>query len=317
MSTPPARRLAFFLMRCVGIPWLFRFTRQRRRVTFLTYHEMSPELGRRQLRALGKCYHFISLREYVEARKQGSVAELPRTAAVLTFDDGHRGNYALLPLFRELGIPVTIFLVSGVVGTKRRLWFSLDLRADQLEGLKQLPNRERLSRLSELGYAPEKEAAVADTLSSREVDAMRDTVDFQAHTVFHPILPNCEDDESWHEIAECKHQLETEYGLDIYAFAYPNGDFGEREVEYARRAGYQCALTTQPGSADDSTDLFRIPRMVINGAGSPSEIIVQASGAWSWLRPSLVKALGAIPLGRLAFRIAARKSPQRGSGSDA
>ena len=307
MSSPPARQLAFLLMRCSAIPWLARWTQQRRRVTFLTYHELSPETGRRQLRALKRCYNFISLRAYVEAVKTGSLESLPTMAAVVTFDDGFRGNYELLPLFRELELPVTIFLVSGVVGTKRRLWFTNELEVEQKERLKQLPNRERVGQLAELGHSPVQEHSAAQTLSREEIDEMRDTVDFQAHTILHPILPSCEDDESWNEIAGSKQQLEETYGLDIYALAYPNGDFGEREVAYARKAGYACAVTTDPGNADESTDPFRIPRMVLNGQGAPSEAIVQASGVWSAIRPLLVKSLRALPLGRLAFRVAARE----------
>ena len=49
-------------------------------------------------------------------------ARVPERALVVTFDDGHRGNHRLLPIFRRYGIRPTIYLCSQIVGTQRGYW---------------------------------------------------------------------------------------------------------------------------------------------------------------------------------------------------
>jgi len=66
--------------------------------------------------------HFliISLAELVRRLQAGE--DISR-CAVVTFDDGWQDNYAYaFPVFKELKVPVTIFLASGFVGTSRWFW---------------------------------------------------------------------------------------------------------------------------------------------------------------------------------------------------
>ena len=78
-----------------------------------------------------------------------------------------------------------------------------------------------------------------------------------------------------------------ELGLSINAFAYPNGDYGEREVAAVKEAGYACALTVDAGLNDADTDLFRLKRIGVDDGASATEMIVKASGI-----VDLVKRLG-------------------------
>ncbi len=78
--------------------------------------------------------------------------------------------------------------------------------------------------------------------------------------------------------------MEQEYGLGIYALAYPNGAYSEREVTLAHRAGYECAVTTEVGYNGPATDLYRLKRLGLTDAAGTNELLVKTSGVWGWLR---------------------------------
>lgn len=112
---------------------------------------------------------------------------------------------------------------------------------------------------------------------------MQPYIDFQAHTRFHPVLPMCSSEEAYDEICVCKEELETRFSLDIYALAYPHGDYSDRDVELARQAGYRCALTVEGGLNGKATDLFRLKRIYMPDDALPMEAVVKASGLWTVL----------------------------------
>ncbi len=284
------RNLLYNVLRWSLVPWFLRMVVQRRKVSIFLYHDLNPRLADVHFRELRRRYHFISLREFVDAHETGTLAALPPRAAIVTLDDGHARNAALKSILDRHQIPATIFLCSGIVGTMREFWFQHPMCDDYRQYLKTLPNEERLYALQELGFEETREIGAAQSLSSAEIDAMRGTVDFQAHSAFHPCLPNCSPPRARREIVDAKRELEDRYGLAIYALAYPNGDYGEREIALAKEAGYRCALTTEVGYADQDSDLYRLPRVWIDDEAGVSELIVDASGMYGLMRGWLEKA---------------------------
>jgi peptidoglycan/xylan/chitin deacetylase (PgdA/CDA1 family) len=207
--------------------------------------------------------------------------ELPPKSLVLTLDDGYRKNRELASLLEREGVPVTIFLCSGIVGTNRRFWFKF---TETGEDLKQLSDSARIRALSTLGFLDSKEYPDREALSDSEVRQMFGRlIDFQSHTISHPILPRCTTDKAATEIVESRSDLERRYGLDIFALAYPNGDYSDRDVRLVRQAGYTCALTADPGFNTASTDLFRLRRIAVDDDDGVDELLVKASGLWGVL----------------------------------
>jgi peptidoglycan/xylan/chitin deacetylase (PgdA/CDA1 family) len=276
--------LAFGLLRYSGLPWLIRETLQRHVITILLYHDVEPKIFRQQIAFLRKRYSIISLQDILRLRDSSNPPPLPAKAMVITFDDGHCGNFALLETLVQSKVPATIFLCSGIVGTNRRYWFKNDLPRAELIALKAVPDSERLRRLRDQGFEDECEYDQRQALSWHEVLAMKPHVDFQSHTVSHPILPKCNDDKSRRELAESKRQLEEKLGAEINSVAYPNGDYSGREVELARSLGYRCALTEDFGFNTSRTDPFRLKRIWINDAAGANEMIVRSCGLWGALR---------------------------------
>src|SRR5262249_41878727 len=154
----------------------------------------------------------------------------------------------------------------SLVGTDEPFWF--ETVADP-ERLKRLPDEERLSALAGVARPEERQA-----LSRYEVELMRPEIDFQSHTATHPVLPRCSDGKAEAEIGGSKQALEERYGLDVYALAYPNGDYSPRDAALARTAGYRCALTVDWRANHRDTDLFALRRLAMSDTAGPSELVV-------------------------------------------
>lgn len=276
------------LLRYSGIAWLWRETVQRGKVTFLLFHDMEAADAMRNFAYLKRHYHIIGLSEYLDAVNNGST--LPKKSAVITFDDGHASNYQMLPVIQRLQIPVTIFLCSSIVGTQRHFWFRHNKAVmTQVESLKKLTNVQRLETLKQWGLDQQKDYQDVQALTKEQIAEMKSQVDFQSHTCFHPILPLCNDEEAWQEIAGSKRQLENDFGIRITALSYPNGDYSERDIKMAKEAGYRCGVTVDSGYNDKHTDLFRLKRFSVNDAKSITELMVKASGVYALIKHSLHK----------------------------
>lgn len=266
-----------------GAAWLWREAVQRNKVTILLFHDMGTADAERNFTYLKRRYNIIGLKDFLDARQTGK--RLPRKAVVVTFDDGHVSNHALLPVIKKLQIPVTIFLCSSIVGTRRHFWFRhSDEMKPETERLKRISNAQRLDTMTHYGFAQEQEYDDIQALQQGQIKEMKPWVDFQSHTCFHPILPQCDDNTARAEIAESKRQLEASYGLTINTLSYPNGDYSARDIRLAKEAGYTCGVTVDSGYNDRHTDLFRLKRFSVNDATTTAELMVKASGLYATLK---------------------------------
>lgn len=273
-----ATGLTYRLVRFSGLPWLFREVLFRNRVRTLMFHDPTPEAMDRVLGYLGRRYRFITLADL--ERGTG----LPPKAMLLTFDDGHRGNAALLPLFLRHSVRPVIFLCAGIVGTQRHYWFRHRPLPTTADGLKDLPNAERLRQLATVGFAPEKEFPERQALSLEELETLRPHVDFASHGLLHPCLNRCSDADAEAEVTGSKHVLQERFGVHTTVFAYPNGDYTAREIALLERAGYTRAFTVDHGFNGPGERPFRLKRLSIDDDGDLASVSVKASGVWGFLR---------------------------------
>jgi peptidoglycan/xylan/chitin deacetylase (PgdA/CDA1 family) len=255
---------------------LWQFFRQRNKLAILCYHDPDPTLFARHIPALKAHFNIIALRDYVTARMNNALDGLPPYPLVITMDDGHSRNFQLLEVLAKEKVPVTIFLVSGMVGTSQ-----------PLSRTSVAPEDKRATADTThagVGFDEQTSSTTPPTLSEQEILAMAAHVDFQGHTRSHPMLPQCSMEKASDEIAGCKTELFSRFGFDIYALAYPYGRYGERDITIAKQAGYTCAVTVEEGLNDISTDPFRLKRMYILDDADPMEAVVKASGLWTSLR---------------------------------
>lgn len=257
---------------------------QKGRVTILTFHDPDPAAAEPVFAFLSAHYDVISLRRYVEACERGDARALPPRPVIVTFDDGHRRNFELLPILERHSIPATLFVCSSIVGTNRRFWFLENHPDVSNEEFKRMPTGERLERLAEIGFQPEREYPEPQALDRAQMKAMGSVVDLQSHTMFHPCLNQCTDEEALREVIQSKVSLQEDHQLDVWALAYPCGFYTERILAMVRDAGYRCGLTVESGFNTIHSDLFRLKRIDTNDATRMDEFIVRSSGLWDVLK---------------------------------
>lgn len=188
---------------------------------------VSPARFARQMRALKWLgYQGLSLRQgipYILGEKKGK-------AAIITFDDGALSVFRhAMPVLDALGFTATNFFVAGCAGGSN-VWDKPPHQAAKLMGAAEM--RAWAARGHEAG----------------------------AHTLSHPHLPALPAAAAQREITAAKQNLEEILGLPIVSFAYPYGEDSPMLRDFARDAGYLCAVTTRRGQANAGDNLFGLPR---------------------------------------------------------
>ena len=246
MENPGLRRylreLAYLLWR---LP-LFFFARswlRRTHFTLIHYHRMSPDAFREHIEYLAKNYTFTRLKTLAEALS-GPQKNVPRNSLTITFDDGWRSNYDLLPVIREQGCPITIFLSTGLLGTHRkpgsRILYDTYMMDEDL--LQSIVRGDGDASSLEDGQEMTEERTM---LSADEVRKMEEFVDFQSHGVSHRLSTAIPLEAFRYELDESKRFIEGLTGREVYAFAYPYNRAGQREAEAVEEEGYMIGRVGQ------------------------------------------------------------------------
>jgi peptidoglycan/xylan/chitin deacetylase (PgdA/CDA1 family) len=112
-------------------------------------------------------------------------------------------------------------------------------------------------------------------------------VEFGSHTVTHPIVSRISLDELEREIGDSRARIQAELRSDCPLFAYPNGsraDFGPREKQALRAAGYHAAVSLQGTLNRARPDLFEIDRVNVGRDLDPPMFDAAVSGVLGWAR---------------------------------
>jgi peptidoglycan/xylan/chitin deacetylase (PgdA/CDA1 family) len=110
-----------------------------RRAVILLYHQVAtvtadpwrlavpPDVFRQQMEVIAQSFRPLSLTEIAEGIRGG---RCPPHAVAVTFDDGYANNLRdALPALALHGIPATVFVATGYVGTRREFWWDELARA--------------------------------------------------------------------------------------------------------------------------------------------------------------------------------------------
>jgi peptidoglycan/xylan/chitin deacetylase (PgdA/CDA1 family) len=197
-------------------------------------------------------------------------ADLPKHAALITFDDGYLDNYEnAYPELKKRGLSAIIFLTTDyIVSGNPAFWDLLaycfqqtvcssinipeigeflwesesDLDRvilDVVQALKELPESRKKLVVSEIINLLD--VRVEDSVFSKlfltwdQVREMAENgIEMGAHTINHPILTRIPRDEAEREIRDSKNMIEAEIGSDVIAFAYPNGQETDFNLDIQR-----------------------------------------------------------------------------------
>jgi len=260
----------------------------------LLHDEIDAPTFEQHMRLLAANFNVLPLGE---ACARLARAALPARAVAITFDDGYADNESIaLPVLKRLKLPAAFFISTGfssggimfndvVIETVRHAppgnhdLSELGLGTIELDALPSrrtaverltvaLKHRRPSDRQSIVDRLPEALRSFVPKGAMMTPDQVaklhREGMEIGAHTVNHPILASLSDDEARSEIVMSKRILEELTGSPVVSFAYPNGkpgvDYGPQHVRLVREAGFRGALSTLPGVADRSSDIFQLPR---------------------------------------------------------
>jgi len=289
------RMLYYAGLRALGVPRLVRGLRKKGLI--LCYHNVWPapagppagdttvhlplERFVEQVSWLTQHYTVVPLGELV---KRVNAGRSLRGLATLTFDDGYAGVFShAWPLLVKLGLPATVFVVTGVQDSRDVFWW------DHSAVTRSATPEQRDQWLTELrgnGDAITKAlgAAPAPPLppSHRPADwdAIAQAADaglaLGAHSVSHRTLTRLDDVQLEREIVASRRTIRAHAGADPEFFAYPYGIWDARVRDAVRAAGYRGAVTLDYGLVAAGTDPWALPRVNV-----PAPLSLAAFEAWA------------------------------------
>jgi len=207
------------------------------------FNTVSAENFERQLRYVQQHWQLTDIDTYVRHCHTN-----PHLATV-TFDDAYYGiiNH-VLPIIKELDIPITIFVPVAFIGQYNK-W---DQQLSDYKEIKILPweNIERLSQLSCI------------TLGS--------------HGMNHTSLGTLSRNQVETELKESKQMLEEHLQKPVDYFAFPFGqrkDFGCATPELLQEIGYKAAFTTLWKRNNLHENPYRLRRVEVRPQDTPEQLL--------------------------------------------
>jgi peptidoglycan/xylan/chitin deacetylase (PgdA/CDA1 family) len=181
-------------------------------------------------------YHIIPLRAWLAWRSGRGPAPPPRSV-VITADDGHRSVFTeMLPLVRDFGMPVTLFIYPSAISSA-----AYAMTWDQLRILK------------ETGL-----------------------FDIQSHSYWHPnfgaekrrLNPTAYREFARRQLSRSKAVLEERLGTTADVIAWPFGVYDEELLQIGLDTGYAAGVTLKHRVATASDRLMVLPRFLVTDAAT-------------------------------------------------
>ena len=218
-------------------------------------------------------YEFIS----VERLKQilTTKNKFPSSAVIFTIDDGWKNNVNnVVTIAKKYNVPVSIFTTTQPILNGDAYWWTYVKNAHENKLIKSTVNDLKL-------IDDENRVKILEDIKLKiklKGDAMTGS-----HTITHPILTKCTDKKSKEEIIESKAILENCIRKKVTQFAYPNGNYCTREINFLKESGYEIAFTTENSYINEShkNKIYEIPRFNIPENVSFAENICRMTGVWS------------------------------------
>jgi glycosyltransferase involved in cell wall biosynthesis/peptidoglycan/xylan/chitin deacetylase (PgdA/CDA1 family) len=191
-------------------------------------------------------YQIISVEDvisYINGQK-----ELSSGSVCLTFDDGYYDNFgSLFPLLRKYEVPAAIFLVANYM----------------------VPNSSK-----------EIDLKVGERfLSWGEIKEMAGSgMNIGSHGYHHRDLTTLHPERAFLEILRSKRLIEENISGKVRYFSYPYGRYNDTTRDLVKRAGFDAAFTTTPGSIKPGDDPYALKRTLIAPSDSLFDFRKKISG---------------------------------------
>lgn len=187
-------------------------------------------------------FQFLTPTEFLETDQPG---------VLLTFDDGFASNFTnALPVLNEFQAPAIFFVSTQHVSDPQNWLGFCRAWAKAYWG-----DESKVPR--EIG------AEFYDGMSIEQLKtcANHPLITIGAHTVTHPVLTECSDEQLSYELSEAQRFLRQTTGQAVDLFAYPKSEFDQRVALAVKNVGYRAAFATDSRGLDMAA--FEIPRIGI------------------------------------------------------
>ena len=232
----------------------------KRPVVVLCYHRVSDEYQdslsvgvdqfKRQMSLLKSQCDVVSLSELVKEKPGQSTKPL----AVVTFDDGYLDNYKnAFPVLKDLDLPATFFICTGIIGTEKGLPHDLQ----KIGKVVPVMNWDQIKEMQKAGY------------------------EIGAHTVTHINCTAESLEQVKSELQSSKATIEEKLAVKEVAFAYPYGgkhDISERVINLVQDLGYYCCLSAYGGFNLEGIDPFNVERVAVDYRFPDSGFLARLQG---------------------------------------
>jgi peptidoglycan/xylan/chitin deacetylase (PgdA/CDA1 family) len=294
--------------------------------TFPYGNLLQPDALRQQLQFLKAHYNVIDpedFRAWIEHR-----GHLPPRAVLVTCDDGLANALTdMLPVLQSEGVPCLFFVTAascrdnpGVIWYEELYYLmragaviETDLQLPALTDAESSPSEsfqnqwwntvrqasrldartraEWISLLRSRRSAPQLGAERRCRLLNKgELSQLANTgVTIGAHSLSHPVLSECDEEEARREISQSKLDIEEALGRSIWAFAYPFGNrstMGNRELRLAEEAGFACAFLNIEDWGGPANP-YALPRTHVTRDTTSSELAAHLSGLYTRLQRAI------------------------------
>lgn len=253
----------------------------------LYFHKPSKDEFEKCIKWLKKNnFIFLSTNDVLEIIQKD--LSLPKGAIVITVDDGWQSNESnIVDTANRYNVPITIFVSTEPV-EEGAYWWSYLKNAEEVipnipakSALKKIKNIERLTLINVLKRERvlEREALTVEQVKNI---ASSESVTIGGHTHSHPILINCDDSQVYNELSISKQKLELWIQDEVSCFAYPNGDYGSREIQLLKKLNYSFAFTSKPQflTKEKLKQNYELPRFGFLEGASFAENICRVVGVW-------------------------------------
>jgi peptidoglycan/xylan/chitin deacetylase (PgdA/CDA1 family) len=228
---------------------------------------VTPGRFREQLEGLLRCgYQFRPLREVVDGALKGEPP--PPKTAVVTFDDGYQNIYLdAWPVLRELGVPATLFVVTGCLDSPEPFPFDPWGRHHH----RQVP------------------AAAWQPLTWEQCAEMERSgvIEIGSHTHTHRDLRR-RPEQFASDLETSLALLAQRLGPGPRTFSFPfggvrSGFAGPELTEQAKASGVICSLTTEIGLVELGASPFSWGRLEVIDQDTSSIVKAKLEGWYNWM----------------------------------
>jgi peptidoglycan/xylan/chitin deacetylase (PgdA/CDA1 family) len=187
-------------------------------------------------------------------------ARLPST---LTLSNGNGHHWRIPPVIdEETRSGSSLNPWDALTGTRLRAFYEVWLTLRALDA----PKREAaLDEIADWSDTHRRSERVLLTWEQLREFAALPRFELGAHTLTHPVLPDCSEEGARVEIAGSSERLRAEAGVAVEQFAYPFGAWSPSVASLVARLGFTAALTTDGGAISWRSSPHALPRVPAEG----------------------------------------------------